>query len=135
MATKAPPPVRVIARAACLRVSMVPVALSSRVSRQAAASSCWIGPIEVVPTAQATTARSGNSLAAASTAAVICSSSVTSATTYRTPSSLAACCNRVSVRPQMTTSAPSAASRRAQPRPIPLPPPVTSAAVPFSVII
>ena len=40
-----------------------------------------------------------------------------------------------SVRPQIVTCAPSAASRVAAPRPMPLPPPVTSAVLPVMVVI
>src|SRR2546429_65200 len=40
-----------------------------------------------------------------------------------------------SVRPQMVTTAPSPAKRRAAPRPIPDPPPVTSPAFPFNHVV
>jgi len=73
-------------------------------------------------------------LGTAGTAALVAASSVTSATTQRavSPNSLAACSRRSCVRPQMVTVAPSATRRRAAPRPMPLPPPVTSAAYPSS---
>jgi hypothetical protein len=67
--------------------------------------------------------------AAAATAASTWSSTVTSATTHRAPEpiSAAAASSFDWVRPQMVTTAPSAARRAAVPRPMPLPPPVTSA--------
>ena len=73
------------------------------------------------------------SSAVSSTATATCSSTVTSATTKRAvapPVAAAAICvtasaSFCSVRPQMVTCAPSAASRAAVARPMPLPPPVT----------
>ena len=70
---------------------------------------------------------------ASATAAATSSSIVTSATMERTvvpaaplpPIRAAASISFCSVRPQMVTWAPSAASRSAVPRPMPLPPPVT----------
>src|SRR6516164_6962890 len=44
--------------------------------------------------------------------------------------SATASASRASVRPAIVTCAPSAANRRAHPSPMPLPPPVTSAAIP-----
>ena len=72
------------------------------------------------------------------TAAATCSSIVTSATIERIePSSpttdeisATALANFSSVRPQIATCAPSAASRAADASPMPLPPPVTSAVQP-----
>lgn len=140
IATNDPPPAPAISRAVCLSTSIVPVTFSSTVSRHLAVSIWVSGPIVVLPPADATTARSGPSPAACATAASTCASSVTSVTAYatRTPAaatrsiSVTAPRSRSRLRPAITTCAPSAANRSAQPSPIPLPPPVTSATESFS---
>jgi hypothetical protein len=67
---------------------------------------------------------------AAATAASTCASSVTSQTAQRRPLASAAAFTLASVRPQTVTVAPSRAIATAQANPMPLPPPVTSAAIP-----
>ena len=104
------------------------------VARTAAASAVRTEPRCSEPPAQAKRASMRPvASAVAATAAATCSSTVTSATMERAVAPWAATASMravasasfCSVRPQIVTCAPSAASRSAVPRPMPLPPPVT----------
>src|SRR5580692_205051 len=79
------------------------------------------------PPAQLTSARSGASATAASTAPITSASLVMSACTYPAPRSAATCLPSSSLTSTMTTRSPSAASRRAVASPSPDAPPVTIA--------
>lgn len=130
MATMEPPPARTSSRAACLIVYIVPLTLRSTVLRQAALSIWVTGPMVSLPPAHATTPSSRPARSTTSaTAAATCPSSVMSAETACTDPlpviSAAAASRRSRLRPRIVTSAPSATSASAMPRPIPLPPPVT----------
>src|SRR4051812_41808963 len=139
MPTIDPPPPRIIAAAACLMHKNVPTRFRSTVARHPSTSDATIGPPCNDPPAQAnrTSSRPVGSQADA-TARSTSASSVTSQTTNRTLApgaaafsiSAVASARRASVRPAIVTCAPSAANRFAHPSPIPLPPPVTSAAIP-----
>ena len=139
MPTIEPPPPRIITGAACLMQRNVPTRLRSTVARHAATSDATIGPPCSEPPAHANSTSSlpVGSVAAA-TARSTSASSVTSHTTYCAVApgaataaiSSTASASRASVRPAIVTCAPSAANRFAHPSPMPLPPPVTSAAIP-----
>src|SRR5919106_3257671 len=133
--TMAPPPADAIERAACLMQIAVPMRLRSTVARTEPMSASTTGPMWSEPPALATRTSSppdGLPSAARATAASTCSSFVTSAAIQREPCPIVsrAASSFSGVRPQMVTTAPSAASRAAVPSPIPLPPPVTSACRP-----
>ena len=142
MRTIAPPrPSADIERAACFTQRKDPMRFRSTVARTASTSAFTSGPRWKEPPAQAKTmSRCPVGSPARATAAATWSSTVTSATTKcwvvpaaasaRITSSAAASLS--SVRPQMVTEAPSAASRRAERSPMPLPPPVTRALRPSS---
>ena len=132
--------------APCLMQRNVPTRFRSTVARTPSRSASVIGPMVCEPPALANRmSRCRRGPAAAATAAPTCSSTVTSATTYRAvptgspadaddaatcSSSVTAAASLSSVRPQIVTCAPSRTSRVAVPSPIPLPPPVTRAVYP-----
>src|SRR5580698_5049994 len=87
------------------------------------------------PPAQLTSARSGASAQAASTASITSASLVMSAWTYTAPSSSATCLPGSSLTSMMTTRSPSPASRRAVASPSPDAPPVTIAEDPARSIV
>lgn len=133
--TNDPPRPLAITGATCLRVRNVPSTFTSTVAHHESRSDTASGAICCEPPAQATTAsRPPVGTTARATASRTCSSSVTSATTHCN-SSPAASRRRSSVRPQIVTAAPSAARRRAHAKPMPLPPPVTSAPYPSSALM
>src|SRR5439155_726084 len=128
MPTNDPRPARAMTGAACLRVRNVPTTFTSTTARNLATSHNASGPMCSEPPAAASTAsrRPPAFSVAAATAAATASSSVTSAAiqcSRSSPTSAAADLSRSSLRPAIVTAAaPPANSRRAQPRPIPLPP-------------
>src|SRR5262245_51237442 len=135
-ATIAPP--RPIARPACLRVRNVPVRLTSRAKRHSSTEVVRTEPA-APPPAFATAMSRPSAPAAVSTAASTAASSVTSQAAVRTSvsagasrsSSAAAARSLSAERPAIVTVAPSRRSARAHASPMPLPPPVISAVLPW----
>ena len=138
MPTIEPAPALAMTAPACLIVSIVPVMLRSMVRRHASVSIIVIGPSVSDPPAHATTP-STVPVAAAVRDGGRDLLLVGDVGDHVTDGGLAgrgariwstAPSRRSSYRPQIVTCAPSRANRIAQPRPMPLPPPVTRVAAP-----
>ncbi len=141
MPTNEPPPFATMCAAVCFTHSIVPSTFRWRTRRNSWVSWTWYGPIPPPPPAFAMQpSRLPVGSMAFATAAFTSSSFVTSAVIHWTPPPCPAWASIFtaesssfdSVRPQIVTAAPSAASRAAQARPMPVPAPVTRTAVPSS---
>ena len=138
--TKAPPPARAIAAPLCFSVKKAPLRLMSITRSHSATGMATTGAIVPVPADATQCWRPPVMAEAAATAAATSSSLATSHAIPRTSvpagasalSSATAASRRSWLRPAMVTDAPSRNRWRAAARPIPLPPPVISAAVPAS---
>ena len=135
IATIEPPPRCAIACPACLMVRKLPVRFTSIVKRHISSGVAKIEPPAPAPALATAMSSLPVRRQARSTAAATPASSVTSQACHCTevPAGAAASSPRAAsssfeaVRPMIVTDAPSASSRPAHARPMPLPPPVTRA--------